>query len=706
MLPFAPAVPDQMPMMDQQPPLAGAGLITPDLIFSMLQGMGDEFKPKIPPGYKKEKKPEAQAVWTRFTQEESRHAGMVARMMDTVRRLRFDVAGLFPADKAARELGDQDPWISSALVDDYNLLTAILASMDESYVKQTLQRSMRTGAQAMEDAARLFREEMEYRWANTGDMPFRMAEAKTVAAYGKVVWRVLCNLEDPDFPFDVRLIDPASVYTTGNGIHGPRRVYRAMRMTIADAYAEWGEPKKEDRDKLANRGGTDDDGAFITICEYADCTWRMAVTHDGIELLPAVEHKYYENPFLIQGGPAGEPLFTDTARANTEDNLRVGNDWWHSGPGDDWGLEHKLVSSITLQQERHDQLEAVMSRIVTSLQDSANPALVITRDTLSFGTPLPRIDRRRGRVSEIGMGEAIQAVPTQVNPSDLQSIMAAATQDRQTGAIPLGMYGAQPGSNITGNSMSVAAESGMDHITPWIQALETGRTRLVEKMFRIWRNEGHLTRFAQGEERPFLIPMSKPSTNQELAQALTPELLDNVGPGVKVVMSRLRVQEAMQWVNIAAQAIPLGIMTKRRGAEKIGETDYDRLREEWQEEADWDAMNADETLMKEVRIPMQIKQWADQATDPETRALYMAFLDFYMEQRQQEMMAQQQQALMPSGGAPGSGAPPPLPPGTPPGSPAIGPGGNTLNMAGLGAPPGSAGQPVGRPPGPFGPPGV
>ena len=117
-------------------------------------------------------------------------------------------------------------------------------------------------------------------------------------------------------------------------------------------------------------------------------------------------------------------------------------------------------------------------------------------------------------------------------------------------------------------------------------------------------------------------------------------------------------------------------------------------------------MNADETLMKEVRIPMQIKQWADQATDPETRALYMAFLDFYMEQRQQEMMAQQQQALMPSGGAPGSGAPPPLPPGTPPGSPAIGPGGNTLNMAGLGAPPGSAGQPVGRPPGPFGPPGV
>lgn len=694
MLPFQPAIPDTTPVDGPAP--AGLGMITPDLVMAMLAEIEPDFEPKIPPWYKREKKPDPQAVWTRFTQEEQRHAGMVARMMDTVRRLRFDVVGIFPADQAARDLGDQDPWVSSALVDDWNLLNAILASMDESYVKDTLQRQMRTGAQTMEDAAKLFRAEMEYRWANTGDMPFRMAEAKIITTYGRIIWRCLCNLDDPDFPFDVRLVDPASVYTTGNGIHGPRRVYRAMRMTIADAYQEWGEPKKADRDTIANQKGGDDSG-MITVCEYADNTWRMAVTHTGIELLPAVEHKYYENPFVIQGGAAGEPLFTDTARANTEDNLRVGNDWWHSGPGDDWGLKHKLVSSITLQQERHDQLEAVMARVATSLQDASNPALVITRDNLSFGTPLPKIDRRRGKVSEIGMGEAIQAVPTQMNPQDFQAVMAQAMADKQTGAIPLGMYGAQPGSNITGNSMAVAAEAGMDHITPWITALETGRTRLVEKMFRIWRNEGHLSRFAQGDEQPFLIPSTEPTTNQELAQALTPQLIDAIGPRVKVVMSRLRVQEVMQWTNIAAQAVPLGIMTRRRAAEKIGETDYDRLRAEWQEEADWDAMNADETLMKEVRIPMQIKQWADQAENPEEKAMWMAFLDFYMEQRQQEMMAQQQQALMPSGGP---AAPPQLPPGQ---GPAIGPGGNTLNMAALGAPPGNAGLPVGRPPGPFGP---
>jgi len=289
----------------------------------------------------------------------------------------------------------------------------------------------------------------------------------------------------------------------------------------------------------------------------------------------------------------------------------------------------------------------------------------------------------------------VQAVPTMVNAQDFQGIMAMNDRDRQTGGIPLGMYGAQPGSNITGNSMSVAAESGMDHITPWIRALETGRTRVLEKMFRIWRNEGHLTRFANGEKTDFFIPTDRPQTSEELAQILTPELIDNLGPRVRVTMSRIRVQEAMQWANIAATAIPLGILSKRRAAEYMGQTDYDRMREEWQEEADFDAMMADETLMKEVRIPMQIKQWADSATDPDMKAMYMAFLDFYMEQRAMEAQAQQQQALMPSGGG---GQSPMLPPGQGPGLPA-GPGSNTMNFAGFQAGPGTGGAPVGRPPG-------
>jgi len=324
------------------------------------------------------------------------------------------------------------------------------------------------------------------------------------------------------------------------------------------------------------------------------------------------------------------------------------------------------------------------------------------RDTLAGGMPLPKIDRRRGKETELNLGDTVQPIPVVMNPQDVNLIMGQLTQNQQTGGIPLGMYGSQPGSNITGNSMSVAAESGMDHITPWISALETGRTRLTERMFMYWRNKGHLSQYRDGKKYDFMVPVSKPTTAQELSRALTPEMIDTLGPRVKVVMSRLRVQEAMQWAQVGAQLIPLGAMTRRRLVEKMGHHDYDRLRAEWQEEADWDAMNADETLMKEVRIPMKIKQLADEALTEEERAMYMALMDRYMEMRALEAQAMAAQAAAPP--ALGAGGPPP--PGAPPIGPGGGPASNTLNFAGMGAAPGSAGSPVGRPPGPFGPPGI
>lgn len=700
MLPFA--APQPTGMMIPPDPEGQIG-VDPQMLLRLLADLDpQEFKPKIPHNYKKEKKPTPQGIWDLYQREEARNAAYVAAMMKTLAYLRFDTRGIFDADQDARDLGDQDEWISSDLVDDWNLLCAILGSMDEGFVKKTLQRSNQIAAQTMEDGARLFREEMIYRWANTGDQPLPLAESRILTSYGKIAWRVLCNLDDPGFPFDVRLVDPASLYVIPGGTRGPRKVVRAMRMIASDAYAEWGEPKKEDRKKLENDLGRDDTTS-LTVVEYADCTWRATVAKDGIELLPVVDHKYYSVPFVIQGGSAGEPLFTDTSRASLKHADRLSSGWWRSGPEEDWGMEHKLVSSIRAQIPRHDQLEAFMARVVTNIGDATNPAVVVTRDDLSANRPLPTIDRRRGRVNEIGMGETMQPVPNLMNPQDVNMVMANLNQDRQTGGIPLGMYGAQPGSNITGNSMSVAAESGMDHIVPWIQALETGRTRVIERMFEYYRNKGHLSRFYDGDEKPFMVPVSKPTTTGELARALTPQIIDAVGPRVRVVMSRLRVQEAIQWAQVASQLVPLGV-PMRRFSEKFGFEDYDRMREEWQEEQDWSAMNADETLMKEVRIPMKLHQMAEDAQTDEERALAMALLDRYMAMREMEAQAAMQPQVAPGMAAPG-GPPPGAPPLAvgPGGAPMAGLGANTLNFAGVGAAPGSAGAPVGRPPGPFGP---
>jgi hypothetical protein len=691
MLPFA-APPPAMPML-QAPMPAPPSPLDPSKLFDQLIESEPDWRVEPPPGWKKPKKKEPAQIWAEAMTEEGRHQSLVNRMLETVARLRFERAGIFPADASARAAGDQDEWKSSALVDDYTMLCAIVASMPESAHKRTLNRSLRLSGQTMEDAARYFREEEIYRWAYTGDMDLRLAEIKVLACYGRLISRHLCDVEDPEYPFEDMLCDPASTYVIPGGSAGPKRIYRVVRMQQGEAFATWGEPRKKDLDKVRQISGDSDDSAIITVCEYADTWYRAAVLKGGVELLPVTEHKYYFVPFVVQGGPAGEPLFTDTVRASADDDQRLTGGWWRSGPMDDWGMEHKLTSSIAAQQERNDQLEAVMARVVTSIQDATDPALIIKRDPLSHGKPLPEIDRRRGRRNEIGMGEDVIPVPTAINPSDMRVVMDELQRSELTGRIPLGMYGNQPGSNITGNSMSVQAESGMDHITPWISAIETYQTRKTEMKFRIWRQKGHLTRFYKGYEQPFLVP-TKAATGKDLATELTPEMIDAVGPRVMITKARIRMQDRVQIAQIAQSLVPLG-MSRRRIFELMGEEDYDRMREEWQEEVEWEMINQDESMIKDVKIPMRLMAMADEAQTPEERATMMALLDHYM--------YKQEQAAMPAP-MPPTGGPPGMPPGGAPpmGAPSLG--GNTMNNAAIGMAPGSAGAPVGRPPGPFGPP--
>jgi hypothetical protein len=704
MLPMSPS-PPMSPASFMSPPGTSPDLslpIDPSVIIQMLIGEEPEtFKPKYPPHYDKKDwpKPKPQQIWTEYRREERRHSKLIERQLDTIARLRFDVSGIFPRDIPFREAGDQDKFLATDLVDDWQLLSSILASFDMNATKRVLNRNTRLEAQTLEDFARICREEEMYRWARTGDMPLPLAEAKVLTSYGRIASRHLCDLEDPEYPFIDELVDPMSLFPVGGGIKGLRKVYRGMRMTMARAMSEWGEPTKENRAKLHNKYGKDDETAIITICEYADQRWRAALTEDGCEFLPITEHRYGYVPFVIQGGPGGEPLFTDTAQAGRADFARTGPDGilYQTGSHEDWGLEHKMVSSIHLQRERHDQLEAVMSRIVTAIADANDPAMVLTRDHLTGGTPLPKFDRRRGRVNEIGMGETLQEMPIRNPPMDIQNFVQIAQQDKMTGSIPLGMYGQQTGSQQTGNSMSVASEAGMDHITPWVMALEHYHTRKQEMRNMNWRNMGHLTRFKDGDEQPFMIPVAHPSNNQELARELTPQLIDRIGPRVNITLSRVRLQEMMQLVQIAQGALPMGLSTVRRMAERMGEPDFDRMREEWMDEQNYLMLRQDEQARRMIEIPKYAMEQAEAATDPKEHALWMALLDFWMQQQmmqmQQQMMPQQPAAP----GAPQGGGLPMLPGGGMPGS-------NTMNFAANPATaPGAMGGPVGRPPGPMGP---
>jgi hypothetical protein len=122
------------------------------------------------------------------------------------------------------------------------------------------------------------------------------------------------------------------------------------------------------------------------------------------------------------------------------------------------------------------------------------------------------------------------------------------------------------------------------------------------------------------------------------------------------------------------------------------------VREEWMEEQKWNAIMNDPEMMASVTIPMQIYQWAQEATDPEQKAMLMALLDTHMAKQMQQQQPAPMPPGMPSGGmpTPTGGGPFGPPTGAPPLTAPVA--GNTMNQAGLGAGPGTMGAPVGRPP--------
>lgn len=642
---------------------------------------------KAPANYKKHKKPEVGDIWTAAKREEGRNARRNARMMDTVMRLRGEIVGIFDSDREDREDGLQDEFKSTALIDDWNLLNAIGASLEFAARKKILLPGDRIYGQTLEDWAYFLREEEVYRWSERGDIPLEMAEWKVLTTYGMIVSRHLPNLKDDEYPFTDTLIDPISFYPIFDA-NGLCEAYRIFRTTYARACSDFGEPKPKDRRQYEDESGTDP-GRSVTICEYADCTYRSVSILNGPELLPPTEHRLYRNPFVVQYGPAGEPLFTDTGRADLVGNVHGESGWWRSGPGDDWGLEHKAVSSIHLQRERHDQFEAFMARITQAFKSQMDPAYVMTRDNLAAKTSLPKIDRRPGAVNELLPGEQLQPMTNDVRSQDVGSLINAVQQDRQTGSIPLGMFGTQPGSNITGNSMSNAAEAGMDHISPWIRAMETYQTRKMETKTYQYRNMGHLTAYRNGNERPFMVATHKPRTNKDLAHEMTPELIDQIGCRVQISLTRIRTQELLVLAQAGTALMQAGVMSRRRFAERIQEYDFDRLQDEIDEERLRDALYADEQMRNGIITPIWMIQQIEQATDPQTKAMWASLLQHWM-----------QFYATPQQGPPGS---------PPPGAGPAGAGGpapisNGVPMPAMGAPPGAGGAPVGRPTGPGIPP--
>jgi hypothetical protein len=651
-------------------------------ILEQLGGLGTEIpEPKYPRWYKKPPKPDQDGIWGKAMTQKARYRLVHDRMHDDLLWLRGAQVGLFEEDIAAMRDGlFVDKWRSMNLINEWNLACSFMAGLPWSLDVPRAKPEDRSRSQQLKDAVNYLRITEIRKHAESGQGHLPMDEARMLTAYGMIVNRTVIDLDDPEFPFDSALIDPATVYPEWNGKRGLARIWRVYKTTYSRLLGDFGEPPKKELKKIKESiDGPLDDNTEIEVVEYWD-TWYRAVIAQNAVIIPVTEHKYGYVPYTIQYGPLGEPMSV-LAPASGARRTRSGEYVMDEGSLED-DLPHKSLSYIGHLKVSHMQYEALMSRMLTGFKKALNPPLLRERDEMAAEQPMPEMDTGPGAVNETMLGhERVTPIPASPNPLDMQMLMQAIQQDQMRGMAPPSLYGLNDRSNVSGTAINALSDAGMDKIGPWVACLEQYHTRRFAQWMMSWRNFGHLARFMEEEPEPFMIPVSKPDSGRDQAFELTPELIDQSTASVEVILTKVRKSEWVPLLNAGRMAYEMGVMSKRQIAQEIGQLDYDQVVNEVIEDKMLDAALQHPKFAELFGVPQAIKAEIAEAGD-----------DFEQAQNLQEMLDNWMSIVA---APPPPPAPPPAPGGMPGAMPQATDG---ISFAAMGMGPGSVNGMQGGPP--------
>lgn len=682
------------------PPPDAMGAGGPDpaemmLMQSMLEELqaqiAEEVKPKYKYGFdpKKIRKPSVEAIKGNSTEIRTAHQKRLDRHGDTINRLRMAYSGVWRRDKEARETGAQEAFYLSELVDEMDAMTAVVAGIDIAWNKPCTHPDLKQDTQKIEDFTYYLRDKEEYQWHCRGRSPLRIDEARTLLTYGFLVSRRTVDVDDPECPFAYELVDPATVFWVPGGKRGMKAVYHVYCDTIENVLGEFTSDgigparfrEQLDPKKMQRFG----DSATVEVIDYWD-EWYRCVLVDGIPLIDVTAHKLGEVPFVFGFGPGGEGHHTrfpyNTNYANPAASM------WEEE------LAYKCVSYLEYKKKNHDQKEAFLARALAGFLKAQNPPVILERSVNAQDADMPDIDGNEGGVNELVMGEEkLTGFPTTPPGTETQLIGNAIAENDAMSFLPKGMYGDVSKSNVSGTAMSNYLNAGWEKIAPWVMAMEQYHTACGTLDIRLWRNFGHLARYAQDEETPFYVPSRNPSGYDAQSFELTPDVIDRAGWTVICKMVRSRRSE---WPALANAAVimheQLGIADKEFIAEEVfGFTDALRKIEKTRGDKIIEAIFSDPDFGKSVLAEDWLIQRVEEAKgNPELMQLRVDQYRRWIEKNGAQAQAQQQPQ-------PGMGGPPQGPGGP---APMGGIPGGTNNAAALGQGPGSVTGQMGGPQGP------
>jgi hypothetical protein len=348
--------------------------------------------------------------------------------------------------------------------------------------------------------------------------------------------------------------------------------------------------------------------------------------------------------------------------------------------------------------------------VMTGFKREVNPPFFRKRPDDGSKKPLPEVDGSPGKQNELFEGESIEPWPNMVGGPSSQMLFQMLGVDRATNQSPMASYGGGLDvSNVSGAAQKAAQDAGSDKQIPHILPYTRYHAQKFSAVLRLIRNFGDDAKYGGSSPSPLMVPKQRTRNGENPSFELNRDLLDAVGTTIDCQMSQVTPRDLLGLYQAGDIGVKGGFTNKRKIAEMAGEHDFDRMREEWFEDASLEQAFQHPKFAEMFSIPAAIaEQIADAEGDPATQAGWKKALEAWT-----QVVAMQPQ--QPPGGAPQPGAPPqgqPMPqqngqPPMPPGSVVVPPGGDIgaaagapgISMPGLGLGPGTQGGAVGRPSG-------
>ena len=237
--------------------------------FDPLAGVPDSEKPGYMPRLD-------EGIWRELAnKDQERYKKLTKRFSRDLAMYRQRISAKPPTFDPKREIAFRTATISNII----NKLTNMCAPLDFRFVAPFKDEKSKQNSQIMENWLDYLRdcEEMEYA-ATGGATTLAWDEYFYLFLYGRIVKRILPKPEKPEHPFDVELVDPATVFPIwGGSSEGLVRLTHRRQMTFLDVvstYLPFSQPLRPD-DRLRDQGVRADRGRATTRLPYRARTGRV-----------------------------------------------------------------------------------------------------------------------------------------------------------------------------------------------------------------------------------------------------------------------------------------------------------------------------------------------------------------------------------------------------------------------------------------------